>query len=318
MRSEVAVLFLGFVACVLACACGEPLADCSLTQGWDDRIARNAVATPARELIVSPKGYGITLWLEHEEVTVSDGMVIPSTIVSLRPRLSIAVESRELDGGNADFGFVVLVDSSQLMIPPVSNWSEDGGVYFMTLELDGSDLADGAHDVIVAASRRHLPGVAGTRLAWLRNGGKFSFDVPEVAHENVQWDLGSTVQLLDGGFVLPEADVGPPVNGSYSFNVTVQSRISECVSYEQRSRLFVLLDALQVLTTDKPPVFDLVYPVGDAARVSLQMEGLQQDSAFHKIEVVQVDAVGRFQFKPDGAVSPWFSPLAADIGAASW
>lgn len=124
----------------------------------------------------------------------------------------------------------------------------------MTLELDGEHLPDGAHDLLVVASRRGLPGVAGTRLVWLRNAVNFGAEVPEIEHANVQWELGSTVQLRDGGFVLPESHVGPPVNGAYSFKVTVQSRIDACVGSQQRTRLFVLLDSLQLVATANPPV----------------------------------------------------------------
>ncbi|MDP2274795.1 MAG: hypothetical protein Q8N23_28380 [Archangium sp.] len=83
------------------------------------------------------------------------------------------------------------------------------------------------------------------------------------------------------------------------------------------SRLLAILDGATQIEINDSEFIELDYPSDQATSLPIHFSGLPTDSG-HRIDVIQLDSVDRFQFFPDGRASNWFSPLVADVGSAAW
>ena len=272
-----------------------------------------AVTIPSSAPKFSPQGFGINLWLGHEQLVIGS-TTIPGTVVSRVQKFHCAIEARGSDGGVTDFGLVLLVDGRvvPVQMPPFE--PDDEGIIEFEFELDGSSLTPGGHDVVLAATRSTLAGVAGIRLTWFADAVSFPMPASEPLKE-VMWDRGSTLSLADGTVAVAQVPVVRPQDGVFNLVAHVQRRIAACPSERQTSRLFALTNDAKVVPIAGRDSIDLVYRGDSTARYQFE---LTAPTDARRIDVIQVDSFDRALFDPDGRPSAWFSPVVAEFGSLQW
>lgn len=296
---------------LLGCSgCASP--DCSADPwaGQDLGMAHIYPPVPPEPV---PLGFGINSWFSHEQVSLGS-QVIPGVVVSRAQKLHGAVEAVVPGGGFAPFAVVVMIDgvTQPVLMTGVAQPSE--AVTTFELEVDGAGLESGAHELLILATREHFVGTVGIRLSWLIDTATYSIPSTTPSTE-VEWDRGSRLQLSDGTLLFEEVSVPRPPEGVFSLVAHVQSRNAGCPGFTQTNRIFALADGRHVLPIGDRQSLEVSSRVERAARVEFDL-ATAADAG--RIDLIQVDAIDRPQFAPDGRQLPWFSPIVTSFGTLRW
>ncbi|PZR17430.1 MAG: hypothetical protein DI536_03650 [Archangium gephyra] len=235
-------------------------------------------------------------------------------VMSRVQKLYGAVESVIPGGGVAPFAVVVMVDGLTRPTFMTSVAQAPDGITTFELEVDGSGLEPGAHELLILATREQFVGTVGIRLSWLIDTAAYPTPSTTPSSE-IEWDRGSRLQLSDGTLLFEEVSVPRPLDGVFSLVAHVQSRNAGCPGFKQTNRIFALADGRHVLPIGDRQSLEVSSLVERAARVEFE---LATPADAGRVDLIQVDAIDRPQFAPDGRQLPWFSPIVTSFGTLRW
>lgn len=312
---------------LLLSACSPP-EDCSFQQGWSDETLAGLSSEPAPFTPLTPSFSEFMIVAAGVPVTrQADGGFIAGVIVSPGSfTMPVSVQSLRADGAKQPFFVTVFVDGE----PVAAELRQDGGVV-ASPHFDSGPIANfevavpepampGAHDFVlfIVQEDGHAAGLPAT---WLDRGTTLVGAGREAARGTIvpRKESGSVFFMADGGLVAGTR-AGAPEGGRFEWMAHFEgggAGAMVCRGVPSRLRLVSFLDGAPHRFEGGVWSIDVDVPQDAALEAPVVFPDLPMDGG-HVLTPVVFEGVARYQVRPDGSISPWFSPLVQSLLVAHW